>query len=180
LRLKELNDYAIASILGNLKAESNLNPLCIKPPKGLKLDKTEDEYIALIKNCNYSDVIKDDVCFGLAQWHYSSHKNDLVAYCRAHGKSVSSIEGQLDFLIYQMSNGYKQTWQYITETKDIQKISSAILLNYIYTTQQSEAAQLKRAAIAQEYFDQYCDKELLKKEEEEKNRQMKMGYSNNN
>lgn len=85
-----LNTAAIAAVLGNINAES-----------GFKTDVWGDNHTSL----------------GLCQWHNGRCTN-LQNYCRTHGYSVTSVEGQMAFLKSELQSGYKSTWNKLTSVSN--------------------------------------------------------------
>ncbi len=74
----KLNDAAIAGILSNIQAESGFNP-----------NKVGDLGEA----------------YGICQWH-GPRMEQMSKYCEEKGYNPISMEGQLQFLIYDLQNNY--------------------------------------------------------------------------
>lgn len=95
LKEKGLNDYACSGLMGNLYAESGLNPKNLQNTYEKKLGMTDEEYTAAVDSGSYSNFVKDSAGYGLAQWTYWSRKDALLASCKASGASVGDMDAQL-------------------------------------------------------------------------------------
>ena len=61
-----------------------------------------------------SNFISDigDYYYGLCQWG-GNRKDNLYSYCQNNGLDVTSIEGQLAYLDYELSNSYTSVKSYL-------------------------------------------------------------------
>ena len=78
-------EYATAGIMGNLKAESNLDP-------------------KILQGGGHSDnIVIDGVTgYGLAQWTYITRQEKLADFAKAKGKISGDLMVQIDFLIEEI------------------------------------------------------------------------------
>ena len=78
-------EYAAAGIMGNLKAESNLDP-------------------KILQGGGHSDnIVIDGVTgYGLAQWTYITRQQKLADFAKAKGKISGDLMVQIDFLIEEI------------------------------------------------------------------------------
>ena len=106
LILKINNPFAIAGIMGNLYAESSLNPKKLQSSYQTKLGFTNETYTQAIDSGTYTNFIYDSAGYGLAQWTYWSRKQQLFNYIirvfiikdSNHVSNIMSIRGMsLDF-----------------------------------------------------------------------------------
>ena len=104
---KGFSKAGAAGLMGNLFAESGLNPKNLQNSFEKKLGHTDDSYTAAVDNGTYSNFVKDSAGYGLAQWTYWSRKQNMLEFARAAGKSIGDLEMQLDFLFKELSEGYK-------------------------------------------------------------------------
>ena len=74
LKAKGLNDYGAAGLMGNLFAESALNPKNLQNTYEKSLKLTDAEYTKKVDDGSYTNFIKDKAGYGLAQWTYWSRK----------------------------------------------------------------------------------------------------------
>ena len=66
-----------ADLMGNLKAESNLNQRIYENKYKGTIGLTDEEYINKINNSEYINFIHDKFGFGLAQWYYYTRKENF-------------------------------------------------------------------------------------------------------
>lgn len=92
------NPYGVAGLMGNLYAESTLNPKNLQQTYEKKLGYTDDTYTAAVDDGSYTNFVKDSAGYGLAQWTYWSRKQALLTYAQGKGASIGDLETQLDFL----------------------------------------------------------------------------------
>ena len=147
LNSKTGNAYGTAAIMGNLMAESSLNP---RNATNLKKTgyATVDQYI-IATDDGVHDFAHDGVAFGLVQWCYYSRKQGLLEYAKATGRSVGDLEMQLEYLVKEMSEHYKTAWAAACQANDIRGASDVIMLKYENPSTKTEAAKQKRAAYGQ-------------------------------
>ena len=143
-----------AAIMGNLMAESSLNP---RNATNLKKTgyATVDQYI-LATDDGVHDFAHDGVAFGLVQWCYWSRKQVLLDYARSTGRSVQHLQMQLEYLIREMSGNYKTAWNAVLNANSIREASDAVMLKYENPATKTEAAKQKRASYGQKYYDQFA------------------------
>ena len=67
-----LTDAGAAGLMGNLFAESALNPQNLQNTHNKKLGLTDIQYTQQVDNGTYKNFIKDSAGYGLAQWTYWS------------------------------------------------------------------------------------------------------------
>ena len=155
---KGLNDCGIAGLMGNLYAESGLKSCNLQGSYETKLGMNDAEYTAAVDAGTYTNFVKDSAGYGLAQWTYWSLKQDLYNYMKKLNKSIGDLEGQMEFLAYQLEKDYNVVWKTLKNAKTVLEASNAVLLKFERPADQSEAAQNKRASYGQKYYDSYAKK----------------------
>ena len=158
LKGKGLNDYAIAGIMGNLKAESALNPKNLQGSYEKKLGVTDESYTAAVDNGSYAKFVTDKAGYGLAQWTYWSRKQNLLNFARSRNASIGDLTMQLEFLWKELQ-GYKSVMATLKSAASILEASNAVLKGYERPANQGETAQKKRASYGQEYYDKFVSKQ---------------------
>lgn len=114
---------SIAAILGNLKAESGINPLRLE--KKLNGSKTApDDFRAWD---NGGKTFKGG--FGIAQWTYKTRVENLQKYADNNNKKVTSLEVQVGFLIKELSGNKNQKPEGLN-AMDLQHATWEIYKNY--------------------------------------------------
>lgn len=171
---KGLNDFAIAGLLGNIIAESNCDPMNLQNTFNTKFKMTDEQYVQAIDNGSYKNFAEDKGGFGLAQWTYKTRKQKLLDYIKQNNYSIGSLQGQLEFLYKELSEGYTAVWKVLKTATSIREASDAVLLKFEKPANQSEAVQEKRCSYGQKYYDLYKSASIPTTQKIEVN---KMDYS---
>ncbi len=133
---KGLSPIQAAGLMGNLQAESGLNPARVQ---GTSTPKGDSDTMALDGTTGY----------GLAQWTSLGRQQALHAAVVAAGKKDSDIGVQLDYLWSELSGGYKgSTLTPLLASTDIHEATSIVMLNFEAPKDQSQSAQNARAALS--------------------------------
>lgn len=141
------NPYGTAAIMGNLMAESSLNP---KSVTGIKdPDYTEKADLGML------DFVHDKHAYGLVQWYYWSRKQGLYQYAKSTCVSVGNLYMQLEYMCKEINNSYKSVYKAVTEATDIRTASDIVMLKYEKPGTITESAKQKRANYGQKYFDMF-------------------------
>ena len=152
---KGLNDFAIAGLMGNLYAESGLNPQNLQNSYENKLDMSDAEYTAAVDAGTYDNFIRDCAGYGLAQWTYWSRKKALYEFIKQSGASIGDLQGQLDFL-YEELCGYTGVMNALKSAASVKAASDAVLTGYEKPANMSDSVKAKRAEYGQRYFGKYA------------------------
>ena len=153
----------VAGLMGNLKAESNLNPKNLQNTFEKKLGMTDASYTNAVDDGSYKNFVRDSAGYGLAQWTFWSRKQNLLDFAKRKGVSIGDCKMQLDFL-YKELQGYKKVFETLKTTKSIQDASDIVLTQFEKPADQSEKVKKKRAEYGQEIYKECVDK---KEESEE-------------
>ncbi len=86
LKQKGCSDFTAAGIVGNLEKESTT------------FNVVDNEY-------GYSEPTNGSG-FGIVQWTYSDRQGPLMDWCTSNGLDYHTLEGQLNFMWYEMNNKY--------------------------------------------------------------------------
>lgn len=149
---KGLTAAGAAGLLGNLYAESGLNPKNLQNSFEKKLGYTDETYTEAVDNGSYTNFANDGAGYGLAQWTYHTRKLALYEYATLNGKSIGDLEMQLDFLYYELSTGYKTLLALLKKTNSVKEASDAVLTQFERPADQGTAVKNKRASYAQQYY----------------------------
>lgn len=166
LKSKGMTDAGAAGMMGNIYAESALNPMNLQNSYEKKLGYTDATYTAAVDSGKYTNFVKDSAGYGLCQWTYWSRKEALLAFCKAAGTSVGDLDSQLGFLMKELTEGYSGVLSVLRSTTSVREASDAVLLNFEKpasvgpnaTAQQREETCVRRAGYAQTYYDQFATK----------------------
>lgn len=124
------NDFAVAGIMGNLKAESNLEPTNLQNTYNSSLHMSDAEYTSAVDSNTYIGFVTDKAGYGLAQWTYWSRKAQLLMFCRKNEKSIGDLDCQLEFLFTELKNNYSSLYKELKSCKSVEDASDAILMKY--------------------------------------------------
>ena len=156
LKGKGLTNAGVAGLMGNLYAESALQPNNLQNSYEKSLGYTDAQYTAAVDNGSYSNFVRDSAGYGLAQWTYWSRKQGLLNFAKAAGKSIGDLDMQLDFLMKELSEGYSSVLAVLKSATTVRAASDAVLLKFERPADQSESAQSRRASYGQKYYDQFA------------------------
>lgn len=123
---KGLSLAAAAGIVGNLNAESGLNP-AIK--QGGKI--ADDTY----------NPVNGTVGFGLAQWTSSGRQQNLVNFAKSKSAKITDLTMQLDFLWKELNESYKKVIPRLNEIKD-DPVAAAIIFHGMTPNIEREGASM--------------------------------------
>ena len=155
LKNKGLHDFAIAGLMGNLYAESALNPRNLQNSYEKKLNMSDAEYTAAVDAGTYDNFIRDSAGYGLAQWTYWSRKQALYEFIKQKGASIGDLQAQLDFL-YKELCGYTAVINALKSAESVKAASDAVLTGYEKPANMGDSVKAKRAEYGQRYFDKYA------------------------
>lgn len=153
---KGLSDAGAAGLMGNLYAESALNPKNLQNSYEKTLGYTDDSYTAAVDDGTYSNFVRDSAGYGLAQWTFWSRKQNMLEFARAAGKSIGDLEMQLDFLCKELSSSYASLFMALKAAITVRAASDRVLIDFERPADQSEAVKVKRAGYSQMYYDRYA------------------------
>ena len=156
LKSKINNDYGVAALMGNIFAESGLNPKNLENVYEHKLGFNDETYCTAVDNGTYTNFVTDCAGFGLCQWTYWSRKQNLLNYAKSKNVSIGDLETQLEFLFKELSNNYPSVLATLKNATSVLEASNAVLLKFECPYDQSIAVQNKRASYGQKYYDKYA------------------------
>lgn len=149
------NEYGVAGLMGNLYAESGLNPKNLQNTYNKKLNISDEEYTMLVDGGNYPDFITDKAGYGLAQWTYYTRKQNLLNYAKQKGTSIGNLDLQLEFLLQELT-GYRNVYQTLIHANTVREAAVAVLTGFEKPANQSETVCKKRTAYGQRFYDKYA------------------------
>ena len=161
--MKEVgNSYGVAGLMGNLMAESSLNPVCKTGGKGDIRKLSGSEYAKQVMSGKIApyDFAHDGVAFGLVQWCYYSRKEGLFKFIREKKLDISSYEAQVKYILVEIKK-YKTVWRTLQEAKSIEEASDIVMLRYEKPANTSDNAKAKRALYARQYYSKYAENQHL-------------------
>lgn len=156
--VKGMSPAGVAGLMGNLYAESGLNPQNLQNTYEKRLGFTDAEYTAAVDSGSYSNFVRDSAGYGLAQWTYWSRKEAMLNYAKKTGESIGDLMMQLDFM-YEELKGYAAVFQVLRTARTVKEASDIVLTKYERPADMSNTVKTKRASIGQAYYDYYTSKE---------------------
>jgi hypothetical protein len=141
-------------VLGNLEAESGLEPTNLQNTYNSRFGMTDAEYVERVNNGTYRNFIRDQAGFGLAQWTYWSRKQMLLERIQSLGYgSIGSLEGQVDYLLWEMKEYYPNVWSFLKSATSVRGASNLVLMRYEQPADQSVAVQEYRTALGEKWYE---------------------------
>lgn len=162
---KGFSPAGVAGLMGNLYAESGLNPINLQNTYEKRLGLTDAEYTAAVDSGSYSNFVRDSAGYGLAQWTYWSRKEAMLNYARKTGASIGDLMMQLDF-VFQELKGYVAVFQVLRTARTVKEASDIVLTKYERPADMSNAVKVKRAGFGQAYYDAYANTTATPEKEE--------------
>ncbi len=156
LNLTGGNAFGAAGLMGNLYAESALNPRNLQQSFEKKLGMTDDSYTEAVDSGAYDNFVHDGAGYGLAQWTYWTRKDCLLAYARTCKASIGDLDMQLEFLALELRTNYSGVLDALRSATSVRAASDAVLTCYERPKDQGEAVRVKRAGYGQRYYDTYA------------------------
>ena len=149
------NEFGVAGLMGNLHAESGLNPKNLQNTGNTKLGMADDDYVNAVDNGTYTNFVRDSQGFGICQWTYWNRKQNLLNYAKTCGCSIGNLEMQLNFLIHELQTSYKSVWNKLLSSTSVRQASDVVLTEFEKPANQGESVKVKRASFGQQYYDKF-------------------------
>lgn len=153
---EELTTFGAAALMGNLFAESGLNPANLQNTYEKKLKYNDANYTAAVDSGEYKNFVYDSAGYGLAQWTHWSRKKKLLEYAKTRSESIGDLELQLEFLIKELESLFPAVISLLRRADDVREASDCVLLKFERPADQSETAKQRRAGYGQKYYDKFA------------------------
>ncbi len=142
--------------MGNLCAESGLNPENLQNSYERLLGMTDREYTDAVDNGTYSeeDFCTDQAGYGLTQWSHRDRKRGLYNAAKKAGNSIGDLDMQLGYL-WQELGQYKSVMNTLLTAQSVREASDAVMLKYEIPADTSEDNRASRADLGQMYYERY-------------------------
>jgi len=154
-----LNDFGTAGLMGNLYAESGLNPKNLQQTYERKLGYSDDSYTDAVDHGIYTNFVKDSAGYGIAQWTFWSRKQALFSFAKSREKSIGDLNMQLDFLMKELREGYIGVLNTLCNATSVLEASNEVLFRFERPANQDESVQSKRCAFGQRYYDLFANRQ---------------------
>ena len=147
-------------IIGNLYAESHLEPTNLENMYNSRFGMTDAQYTQGVDDGSYTNFVKDCAGYGLAQWTYWSRKQALLDYVQSKKVSIGDLDAQLEYLVKELKTNYRSVWQTVITSKDLFECTKCVMLDFERPANQSESAQKGRYSLAKQICIEICPKAL--------------------
>ena len=165
LKAEGFNDFGVAGLMGNLDAESGLHSNNLQDTYSRKFGLSDVQYTQKVDNGTYTNFVRDEAGYGLAQWTYWSRKQNLLNYAKSKNKSIGDLEMQLGFLCKELKEQYTNSVYNILKTAtSVQQASDIVLMNFERPLN-AASHKSKRAEMGMVYYNKYANTTAKFKEE---------------
>ena len=153
LKDHDFTNYGAAGLIGNLHAESAINPINLQNSGNNRLNITDQQYTDEVDDGVRN--FEDNIGYGIAQWTFFSRKRALLEYAVKYKKSIGDLEMQLNFLL-------KELKQYglldkVKNSFSVEDASTIILLQFEKPADKSMKNIERRAGFGQMYYNRFAD-----------------------
>lgn len=155
LKQKNLSDFAVAGIMGNLQAESGLKSNNLEDTKNKTFGMSDELYTKSVDNGTYKRFYSDSAGYGIAQWTTNRRKRNLYFYCRGKNKSISDLDCQLEFLFQELVSMSLLTK--LKQCSSIKDASNIILFDFENPLDKSKSVQDYRTRLSTEFYNRLKD-----------------------
>ncbi len=149
------NPYGTAALMGNLFAESGLQPNNLQNSYESSLGYTDTSYTQAVDSGAYGNFAADSAGYGLAQWTVSDRKAPLLAYAKERGKSVGDLDLQLAFLCHELETKFPGVLEKLKNATSVREASDYVLVHFEAPADQSESVRVQRASYGSVYYGRY-------------------------
>ena len=156
-----LTPAGAAGLMGNLQAESGLDPQNLQNSFEKKLGMSDQEYTAAVDCGAYTGFVTDGAGYGLAQWTNANRKQLLLYFARVGASSVGDLDIQMDYLIWELREKFPAVWDKLRSTSSVREASDRVLLQFERPANQSQENCERRAGLAQEFYDRFAGGENM-------------------
>ena len=162
LKAQGLNDFGIAGLMGNLQAESGLNPKNLQnsfenaPAKTGGVGYTDESYTAAVDSGAYAGFVTDRAGYGIAQWTYPTRKQALLNFVKAMRRSIGDLEAQLGFLVTELAGSFPRVLAVLKSATSVQEASDCVLLDFERPADKSQSVKDRRAGYGQAFYNKFA------------------------
>lgn len=161
------NDYGAAGLMGNLYAESGLNPknlenLCEKRLKEAgKPYFTDDTYTAAVDSGKIdraeflNPLPGKQYGYGLYQLTSAGRKAGLYDLAKSKGVSIGDLETQLEYMCKELRSSYKSVMSVLKNAASVKEASDIVLTKFENPKDKSDSVKNRRASYGQVFYDKY-------------------------
>lgn len=155
------NEYGVAGLMGNLRAESGLYPDRVQgdiPYSSYSKEYTAKVDSGVISEYDFVHNGPNGKGYGLAQWTFYTRKQELYDWYKTKGySSIGSVDLACDFLLYELK-GYGLL-SVLKNATSIREVSDIILHDFENPADQSESVEIVRYNLGVEVYNAFSGSE---------------------
>ena len=158
LKNKIGNEYGVAGLMGNLQAESGLYPDRLQgdiPYSSKSREYTAKVDSGVISEYDFVNNGPGGGGYGLAQWTYKPRKQALYNMYKTGFSSIGAIDLALEYLWFELQTSYSGVLKVLQTATSVREASDKVLHDFENPAVQTEAVELSRASMGQEWFRQF-------------------------
>ena len=154
------NEFGVAGLMGNLVAESNLEPNNLQNSYNTSLGLTDVDYTSGVDNGTYTNFVYDEAGYGLAQWTYYIRKQALYNYKISKGVSIADVTMQVEFLISELKSSYSDVYNSLISATNIRTPSNKVLHDFENPAIQNTTVEVYRESLGIEIYNLYSGSQI--------------------
>ena len=157
-----MTPFGAAGLMGNLEAESGINPGIVEGLLAKKLGTTSAQYTAdvdsgKISKNDFLHPLGKQYGYGLAQWTSPGRKQGLYDLVKSRSVSIADTKSQLDWLLQELqSSSYAPVYNVLKSASSVKEASDVVLHKFESPADQSSAVESKRASMGQNLYNKYA------------------------
>lgn len=158
LKTELKNEYGVAGLMGNLKAESALSPTNLQDSFNKAWNVTDEQFTQMVDNGQFNFCCNDKGAwgYGLAQWTSVGRRINLWNYKCQKQVSIGDLTMQLEFLMQELKTGYKSVYNALISAKSVREASDAVLLKFEIPYDRSESVQKYRSSLGEQFYNKFA------------------------
>ena len=157
-----MTPYGAAGLMGNLEAESGMNPKAVEQLLAGKIGTNDDQYTSdidsgKISKAEFLNPLPGKVYgYGLAQWTTEGRKEGLYDLAKSRNTSIGDLGTQLDWLLEEMKSGYSSVYSALKTATSVQDASNIVLHKFEGAADQSTSVENARGSKGQAWYNKYA------------------------
>ena len=151
------NVFGVCGLMANIQTESNFKSTNMQNSYESKLGMNDTTYTQAVDDGSYTNFIFDRVGYGLCQWTSSGRKSNLLAFSKERGTSIGDENMQIDFLLHELSTGYKAVLKVLKNATSVKEASDYVCTKYERPADQSEKALANRAKKGEAIYAEFVE-----------------------
>lgn len=114
-----ISPIGAAAMLGNMQAESALNPINVEDRMHTRLGWSDELYTQKVDNKSYTNFVSDGYGYGLYQITYGPRKRNFLNFVQSRKGSIGDLGLQCLFCIKEFKEEYAGLWNYLCGAPDL-------------------------------------------------------------